>query len=441
MDKKLFRNIIAAVCASAALGAACLAAFMWEPPADTGEAADDAAELTLFELDKEIESVGVKNTSGSFNIILSNGGYTIENAADKKLDAQLLNDAVNSLHRIPAKQKMDENKDLGEFGLDEPQAVVTAFAGGSEHRILIGDKAPVGDGYYMTSDGGGVYLVASAYAKYYLLSVNDYRDKSIAYIDMSALERLEIYKDGDTVVSIRKNDGAERSELMDTSLIMEYPYKELVSASRLLDALGESIAVTAEKFADGTDEQYGIGKYTVKISASGASYTILFGNEDGSGNVYAKYAESGDVFTVKPELYNAVSGFEPFDYIYKFAHIFLIDDAAEVSFEAGGEKYILSCKDGVYFINSEEVSYETYKNAYSSIIGVMITSEADASKCGKRIGGAVFKLKDGTEKTIEYFEYDERNYAVKRDGGTAFCILKKNIDAVPQQIESLLTGY
>lgn len=69
----------------------------------------------------------------------------------------------------------------------------------------------------------------------------------------------------------------------------------------------------------------------------------------------------------------------------------------------------------------------------------MITSEGDESKCGGKIGGAAFKLKDGASEATGYFEYDERNYAVKRNG-SVFCVLKKNIEAAASALKICAAG-
>ncbi len=255
--------------------------------------------------------------------------------------------------------------------------IETDGAGTETETILIGSDTPVGGGCYV-SVSGSVYIVEPRYVKYYLTAADDYRDKTIAQTDMTSFEQLEIYKNGEKTAVIKRSEAASSSDIIDTSLMSEYPYSEFVSENRLLDTFGTRISITAESF-------------------------------------------------------------EMFDYIYKFAHIFSIGDVSEVSFEANGEKYVLSQKDGEYFINSKKISYEEYKNAYGAVIGVMITSEGDESKCGGKIGGAAFKLKDGASEATGYFEYDERNYAVKRNG-SVFCVLKKNIEAAASALKICAAG-
>lgn len=452
MNKKLIRNIIIAIAAIAVLGFGYYFAVKWEPGSDEAEPSEQAAEeIVAFEMNEdEFKSLRVENEKGGYTVIKADDGYTINGLENVKLSSGSVSSAVTTLKKLTATKKLDFSADkLGEYGLSAPAATITAEkTDGSTAVIKIGDKTPTSDGYYCLINDN-LYVISTYYCTAYLEGADYFKDKSIASIDMtSELQSLEIDKNGEKIVQIRqKGDEDVLSGTVNESLIMTYPFYEYVTSDKLLAAFEGFNGITAVEIAEdnaSNPQKYGIGKYTFKIQIGDTDHVIKLGDRDDKGNVYAMYDGNPSLFTTDSTLLDIAEKFTPFDYIYKFIHIYSIDDVSDVEYNVLGKVYKLHIegKDDSrkYSVNGSEVEEDPFKKIYQSVIGIMFTSENEDGKLGAQIGSITFTFNDGHTETAEYYEHDDRNYAVKISSGKTYLLLKKNLTDVPQQIDKNLNG-
>lgn len=452
MDKKLLRNILIAVAAIAILGGGYYMAVKWEPDKEdsTPSETQSAEMITAFEMSEDdFKSLKTDNKKGGFSIEKASDGYVLCGIDGASVKSGTVSSAVTTLKKLTAKKKLDFNESkLPEYGFAEPSATITVSKNdGSNSVIKIGDKTPTADGYYVLCNDN-IYVVANYYCDMYFEGVDYFKDKSIASIDITQdLQSLEIDKNGEKIVQIRqKNDEDVLAGAVNESLVMTYPFYEYVASDKLLKAFEGFTGITAEKIVEDkaqNPEKYGIGKYTFKIRFSDAEHIIKLGNRDADGKVYAMYDGKPSLFTTDDTLLKIAEGFVPFDYINKFVHIYSIDDVCDVEYNVLGKSYSLHLegeKDNrKYSVNGKETEEDKFKKIYQSVIGVLFTSEINGQKLGSPIGTVSFKFNDGHTETTEYFEFDDRNYAVKTSGGNTYLLLKKNITDVSVQIEKLLS--
>lgn len=110
-----------------------------------------------------------RNPEGAWNVSEPAGGTTNVTEAETAVDE------VISLRTLAPLNPMD---DLGVYGLTNPAATITlSMNDGNEHVLLVGDKAPTGNGYYVKVDQNLPKIVNSS-------SV----DSILGYLDNPPLE-------------------------------------------------------------------------------------------------------------------------------------------------------------------------------------------------------------------------------------------------------------
>lgn len=452
MNKKLLRNIIIAVAAVGILLGLYFIAVKWEPSPEEEPEATETAQIVVLELnDEDIVSLDITNEKGSYTIKRVDDGFTIPGLENANLTSASLGSPFSNLKKLTAKRIIKENSEkIEDYGLDSPAASVTVHLSDGSSRVLkIGDKAPTDDGYYvMTGDSDKLYLVSTYYMDYYFKGAEEYKNTSIGTLDMTSVKKFELYKGNERITEIHEK--AENEVLPGTlneTLVMSYPYYEYVSGEKFLKLFESISAITARKIVEDTTEnasKYGIGAYTYKITDSSGDHVLKLGNTDENGDVYAVYEGNNSIFTMDSSLLKIASDFRPFEYIYKFVQIFNIDDVSKVVC-SGQNTYELSidrtdAENPAYTINGQSVGEDKFKKSYQEIIGIMFTSVSESSATGAKVGEVTFTFNDGQTDTAAYYEYDERNYAVKKSDGTMYLVLKKNFDNVSQNIENIISA-
>ena len=267
------------------------------------------------------------------------------------------------------------------------------------------------------------------------------------FLPTATLKKLEILKDGNTVCEIHeKSDNDTVQNAVNETHIMSYPYNEFADYSKIVEFAEKFSTIEAIEIVSDTATKatgYGVGAYSINMTAGDVEHKLSFGGKDSKGNVYATYAGNDSVFTVSAELLDAVASFEPFDYIYTFVQIFNIDEVKEVKYVKGGEEITLSidrtdAENIAYSVNAESVEEDIFKKSYQEILGIFFTSAHKNGTVGKKCGSVTYTFNDGSTDTAEYFEYDERNYVVKKSSGKTYLILKKNFDNVISNVNKVL---
>lgn len=441
MNKKLVRNIILSVAAIAVLALGYFFAVKWEPAEDSSAEPTPTAkaEIVVMALKSDdLTSMEIHNPSETYTIIRKDDGYTIRGYENADLSSSQLESVFKSLENLTATQTIQASDDLAAYGLAQPACTVTATMNDSSvHTLKIGDKTPTGDGYYcIGEDGKTVYLIASGTAERYLRKVSDYRNLSVAKVDYNSVSAFEIDENGKNKVKMRlKNDSDTLGGTSAGSWVMTAPYYCYISDekfAKLFENLSEITAISVVEDSTANSSQYGIGKYTLRITDTDGTKTISLGNTDHDGNVYAVVDGQNRIITLSSSWLKLAADFVPFEYISKFAHIYQIDDVSKVTVQYRDTEQTLqidrSKSDPVYMKDGKAIEEDAFKKAYQQVIGIQFTGEAGEKKAGKKIATVTFEFTDGKKSVNEYFEYDERNYLVQCSDGSRFVILKKNLD-------------
>lgn len=164
--KKLVRLLIAEIAVIAVLAAALILLL-----ANPVRQEDNTVVFADYSA-TDIVSIHIENVSGTIDVTTQDGGYLIDGVPSELVDLDAFIDFLKSCSRVSSAQKVDsDQRELEEYGLTEPQAVISvAFSDGNEMNLRIGSQEPLSGSYYCTAEGeNGVYLLAEESVSAYLM--------------------------------------------------------------------------------------------------------------------------------------------------------------------------------------------------------------------------------------------------------------------------------
>ena len=165
--KRLIQLLAVELVVVAALAVA-LAALLLSAPSRGAEGhVFSAREVT------DVTSVEVENEAGGISVGMQDGGYLIDGVPSELVDTDVFIEFLSACTQVAATQQVaGGGADLAQYGLAEPQAVLTAeYADGGSLTLRLGDQESISGSYYCSVDGEeGVYLLPAEYAQWYLLA-------------------------------------------------------------------------------------------------------------------------------------------------------------------------------------------------------------------------------------------------------------------------------
>ena|GEM_PF-6384164 len=390
--------------------------------------------------------------------------------------------------------------DLGIYGLETPRAEVTSFyKDGTEEIILLGNKAPGGENYYISTRGSSaVYTIQDYSGDIFRYSYKDFLIASAPSTDINSVERLKFYNGGkimEGVIDHYEYDGvsdlnetfAERVRSSDLILTSPLPDKA-VDLMALRDSVVEplqSLAIhrIAEYNYDGSMEKYGFNDPKLMLELYYEPYNLVNNKKQKTGEkveyklTIGDYAdESRDysyatveglpfVFVIEESSLSAAYDANPYkmmDRNIAIIYIYAVDSLVfETSETMSQFKNNYSIKFNVYnqyyepdnayydylapVINGSSVDEETFKNFYKGIVTMRVDSVIDDFTPDSEPEIAMtFKLSSGKDMPIlntRFYDYDANFYAVEQAGESVchFIISKSYVMQVLKNLEALIS--
>ena len=224
--------LVSVVCIVGLCGAGYWAANEFKPVEEEVQAteAPDYTTQLISRTTDEVESVTVTYQGDTYTI-LNNGddGYSLEGQSDFKLDQDVASSLISRGTTLTTQSTASENcQDLAEYGLDEPEAVMTVnYTDGTATTLKLGDKSPLTYYYLMIDDDPNVYTVYSSVATTMMTSFESLHtvelpatisSDAISYI---RLERPETEEQADVAFADEgSGDGALLSGLLESDSLL-----------------------------------------------------------------------------------------------------------------------------------------------------------------------------------------------------------------------------
>ena len=256
-----------------------------------------------LEADK-IEELTISSGGERTHLKKTGGKWQIVESVAVDADQTEVSGITSSLAGLERIEVADEDPaSLKEFGLDPPQADVRfrAQGSGSTRQLLVGNKAPTGDGLYAKlAAEKRVFLIPSYLESSFARKTFDLRDKSVLKFDRDKVDTVDIQAAGHAVALVHSP-----SEWRITSPLKvraDFGAAESI-VGRLATAQMKSLVSTGAPDAAAL-KKYGLETPTasVTIGTGSSRASLRIGSADPEGNYYAQDASRPLVFTVEASL-------------------------------------------------------------------------------------------------------------------------------------------
>lgn len=250
----------------------------------------------------QIDALKVSTIAGGVAELEKEGdAWRLVSPVTAEADESEVSAITSALESLAVQRVVDENpSNPGDFGLKEPPVEVSfKTTGTDEFRTLqLGSKTPTGSDMYARVAGEPrVFLVFGYLDSTFAREPFDLRDKTILTFDREKVDRLELQREGGSVV-LTKASGEWRVESPVEARADFSTVEGLVS--RLQSA--QMASIVTEKAADLS--KYGLAKpeATAIVGAGSTRAALAFGGKNDEGNVYVRDVNGEGVFTVAADL-------------------------------------------------------------------------------------------------------------------------------------------
>jgi len=398
--------------------------------------------LTDF-ISTDIESVTLKNKSGTFVIVKKDDDWALSEPSDIRYDSSVLSSIVVNSASIVGDKVIEENaEDLSIYGLDDPAIVTVKSKDGTSVTLEIGNLTPTGGGYYAKLQGKNkVYMISKYNGDKLLSGKNEIRTKQLFDITADDIKKFGMNRKGQNIFIAEKTD--------DTWSMAE-PIKGSLNETSFYTMLDTLVNTRVVKFVDDEPEDlsvYGLDK---------PAYELIFSTE-ATGEmklqmglelkedyaIYAKLDGSDEVFTIDVSQFSFLD--KPLKEIVNiFAYIVNIQDVEKIDLTMDGktthmeldvyldeEGNMDSDKDkfyvnGIDASGKDENGKQPFRKFYQALIGISVDEiDLEGDPSGRQAEITIdYTLKDGKMK-VEYIPKDEHFYYVVRNGEYSGVLVKR----------------
>lgn len=400
-----------------------------------------SSSVEIFKVDEASVSEIHAEVSGEMFSFVKNGeDWQLNGFPDVKLKSSSVDSLLSNLATVTGESKItDVADDISVYGLNEPLASYTLMLNdGGQKTLLLGNQDPVSKSYYFNVKGEtAVYTVYSTRGDSLLRELSYYRDDTLLSVNTADLNYISVHSGGSTIELELRTSG--EGENQTTDWWMTKPRQKKTDSQRV----SESILSKLENWSiqefifDGTenDVQYGLNSPDGMIflkDSTGTAQTFEIGNKT-DDNRYIRVAGSSSVYTISAD---AVDFFhvDPFLLIEKFINLESIDNvnSIEVKNAQGTAHTLIILRNGentTYRLDGSDIEEKKFKTMYQSVIGLTADGFSQNPQKSSALYTVVYHLTDGSSKSYEYCEYDDRNYAVfGSDGSQEYFIRKKKLE-------------
>ena len=388
-------------------------------------------------------------------------------------DSSKFRSMMYTLTSISAVKLVEEDaKDLSDYGLDEPTAIVkTYYSDGSEVDIIIGSMAPVDENYYcMTSESNTVYTIGSYVDSLLVRRPIEYRDITL----FPAYTEDDIYTNINWV-RVTEQDGSAIEVILDEGLDNEYntessqyvmlqPYQvsgnDTTIKQYILDVVSTlTLGSIIEDITEDEYAQYGLDK-PAKLEMtdiSGNSVSLLIGktcpNPDYS---YCMLEGTDTLITCTTSAFNW-QGISYVQLMLRSVWTYNIEQLQSIDIRIDDEDYDIQVEhyikqnangndaDGVTgTLNGQDISETNVRRLfirclYFRVIDNLTEDEKKEFKDADAYASITMNL-EGESHTLDLIRMTDRKYAMRVDGEMEYYCYKKNITNLSDSLGYVLNG-
>ncbi len=209
----------------------------------------DLRDKTILTFDREkVDSVQIKHAGASTTLVKNNGEWRMRAPVEARGDVGTIENLISRLQSLQMKAIVAEDvTDFAKYGLASPATQVIVGTGSAQASLAIGGKADEGLVYVRDMSRPAVFTVPSDLVDDLQKGTSEYRRKDVFEFRAFNLDRIEITRDGTTVVFERqKGKGKDGADAWQNATA-----KKGVDAAKFEAFLTKLTGLRAQSFADG----------------------------------------------------------------------------------------------------------------------------------------------------------------------------------------------
>lgn len=345
---------------------------------------------------------------------------------------------------------------LADYGLEIPYGyVVVENMDGTSYKVLVGDQTVKKNGYYLHVVGSdAVYVVENAYCEYLKYTREDYINKQLASVDqengftitqLSIQNRERDYR----AITIRMRFG----QYEDNSIYLyevvepEYHSGDDYKIAENIFAYLHPLKGDAVYSLDTSEENLaalGLAdpQYVLNYIHEGVEREFLFTQLE-TGEVLGMKKGGGVILEMDPGILHMLNirvadvsnAYVLLQNISEVEHYIVTINGAEYDFAVSSAEGELS---GASY-QEKELTAEDFRELYSLGLDIKITGDMDDTQTkGRHILNITYQVTDGTEQSVDYYEFDGRYCCVTLNGTGRFLARLSDLEEFTEYLESLV---
>lgn len=441
----------------------------------------------VSEINKDdIIHMEVKSDKGTFEFDKKDDKWSFIGHENEDINQDKIEDIARSFSNMKAERVIEADvtaeTDLDKYGLKNPSVVATAtLKDKSKVTFKLGIKTPDNKNYYIMKEGvNKVYTVWMNHGDYFKYSANDFQNTSLTSINTKNFNYLYIKQKDKDAIEIKTNDSVTQ-EMAGYGIglfVLTKPYMKArnIDTTKFDKFLQAVPTFSVDEFIEANPKdlaKYGLDSPETEIILKDKDpetkkvneIHYLFGKKTDDNKTYFKPADKNVVYTMDTKDVD-VFNIDPFEFSEKLIYIVNIQKVDKIEIKPSkGKEYALTFKretikkepkEGEEDKKQEDEIKETFKingilaedgpfrEVYQNVIGVAADFQiSDPENINKNSDDKLtlkYYLEDKTEKTVEYYRYNENFYATEVEPGVYFGCSASQIEKMLSNLALLEKG-
>ncbi len=406
---------------------------------------------------------------GTLTLEKKGKAWTVDSPVHYALDSSSLDDLALTFTSLTADRVIDQNPtDLAQYGLAPPRAVAVAtYSDGTTKTLLLGDKTPTGNTYYLQVKGDPkVYTVWQNHGDQIHWQLADLRDKQISpalNYDEITYFRLSRADGSQIELQAKTPDEAKRYQLGFGKYVMikPYPLPRGVDSDKGDQFVKGPQQIQISDFVNDAPRdlsKYGLARPQDEVVVRDKANTLdfLIGSADGKDKTYFMIRGQPSVYATDTSSLSFLKT-TAWDIVDKFVFIPNIDDVDRMEISSGGVTHNLVItrvtkkaekkdeKDTVtatYTVDGKTVEEGSFKAFYQQVVGMQVEGEVARQVPDKPDVAVRFFMNKGSSKlvTVSYAPYNRDFDAIFIDGRSMFALSRLQLTTMLTKLDELAKG-
>ena len=377
-----------------------------------------------------VDRITVNTGDDEFTFVKKDISWVVESNEEISISTASVNSLAGALGGILYTEVVADGSITGaDCGIDDNSPSVTFTSELGETTIRRGITTTDNKlSYIMISGSDDVYFADINCVDRVLRPLSAYRNSAAVNIDFDSLKAIELKSD--IAVTVKKGSVDMESAVYNEWKIT-YP-TELVARDDQIKAIFtdplKSIQITAFVSDTGEFDKYGLAtkdRYVALTDSTGQTRKVYF-SDNIKGSYYISIDDKKTIYEIAAEAAPYVSA-NLMDLAERNIHLVKMANISSVTVKGDGLDYKVEFLENGGKINGSDVSFDNMnQKVFASLCG-LFADEINLEASGSAAVTMTFNYKNSASDVITFADYNERYYAVAKNGSQKYLILKHKL--------------